>query len=47
MYCWAGGGIVMDSDLDAEYAECLAKAAAMLEVFQRAEVTDVGREDRR
>ncbi len=45
MYCWAGGGIVMDSDLDAEYAECLAKAAAMLEVFQRAEVTDVGRED--
>ena len=47
MYCWAGGGIVMDSDLDAEYAECLAKAAAMLEVFARAELADVGRQDRR
>jgi para-aminobenzoate synthetase component 1 len=47
MYCWAGGGIVMDSDLAAEYAECLAKAAAMLEVFARAEVSDVGRQDRR
>jgi len=47
MYCWAGGGIVMDSDLDAEYAECLAKAAAMLEVFARAESSDVGRQDRR
>jgi len=45
MYCWAGGGIVMDSDLDAEYAECLAKAAAMLEVFARAELTEVGRPD--
>lgn len=45
MYCWAGGGIVIDSDLDAEYAECLAKAAAMLEVFDRAELADVGRED--
>lgn len=47
MYCWAGGGIVMDSDLDEEYAECLAKAAAMLEVFARAELADLGREDRR
>ena len=46
MYCWAGGGIVMDSELDAEYAECLAKAAAMLDVFARAESSDVGRQDR-
>ncbi len=45
MYCWAGGGIVVDSELEAEYAECLAKAAAMLEVFARAELTEVGRPD--
>lgn len=46
MFCWAGGGIVMDSDLEAEYAECLAKAAAMLDVFAGAEIAHVGREDR-
>ena len=43
MYCWAGGGIVADSELDAEYRECLDKAAAMLNVFTHAEVPDVGR----
>jgi para-aminobenzoate synthetase component 1 len=37
MYCWAGGGIVADSELDAEYRECLDKAAAMLDVFLHAE----------
>lgn len=47
LYCWAGGGIVMDSDLEEEYAECLAKAAAMLEVFAGAELADVGRKNRR
>ncbi len=47
MYCWAGGGIVMDSELDAEYAESLAKASAMLEVFARAELGHVGHQDRR
>jgi para-aminobenzoate synthetase component 1 len=33
LYCWAGGGIVIDSAADAEYQECLDKAAAMLSVF--------------
>lgn len=47
MYCWAGGGIVMDSGLEAEYAESLAKASAMLEVFARAEPAHVGYQDRR
>lgn len=31
---WAGGGVVADSDADAEYQETLDKAAAMLEVLQ-------------
>lgn len=43
MYCWAGGGIVADSELDAEYRECLDKAAAMLDVFTHAEVPNLGR----
>jgi para-aminobenzoate synthetase component I len=34
MYCWAGGGIVMDSRLDAEYQECFDKAAAILALFE-------------
>lgn len=42
MYCWAGGGIVMDSRLEDEYQECLDKAAAMLEVFSHAEAQHVG-----
>lgn len=33
--CWAGGGIVADSQCDAEYQETLDKAAAMLEVLRR------------
>ncbi|CAH1189485.1 Aminodeoxychorismate synthase component 1 [Candidatus Nitrotoga sp. BS] len=32
---WAGGGIVADSDADAEYQETLDKAAAMLKVLQQ------------
>ncbi|CAH1905596.1 Aminodeoxychorismate synthase component 1 [Candidatus Nitrotoga sp. HW29] len=32
---WAGGGIVADSDADAEYQETLHKAAAMLKVLQQ------------
>lgn len=43
MYCWAGGGIVADSQLDAEYRECLDKAAAMLDVFSHAEIPNLGR----
>lgn len=33
--CWAGGGIVADSDVAAEYQETLDKASAMLELLQR------------
>jgi para-aminobenzoate synthetase component 1 len=33
MYCWAGGGIVIDSRLDAEYQECFDKAAAIFALF--------------
>ena len=33
--CWAGGGIVADSDMAAEYQETLDKASAMLELLQR------------
>lgn len=43
LYCWAGGGIVIDSELDLEYQECFAKASAMLEVFANAAVFDLGR----
>ena len=32
--CWAGGGIVADSDVNAEYQETLDKAAAMLTLLQ-------------
>ncbi len=31
---WAGGGIVMDSDLDAEYQESFDKAGAMLQLLR-------------
>jgi para-aminobenzoate synthetase component 1 len=33
--CWAGGGLVADSQCDAEYQETLDKAAAMLELLRR------------
>lgn len=33
VYTWAGGGVVADSDLDAEYQESFDKAAAMLAVL--------------
>lgn len=42
MYCWAGGGIVADSELEAEYRESLDKAAAMLDVFLHAEAQHLG-----
>jgi para-aminobenzoate synthetase component 1 len=42
LYCWAGGGIVMDSALDAEYQESLDKAAAMIDLFLQAEIQNVG-----
>jgi para-aminobenzoate synthetase component 1 len=36
VYTWAGGGIVADSNVDAEYQESLDKAAAMLAVLDSA-----------
>jgi para-aminobenzoate synthetase component I len=33
--CWAGGGIVADSDLNAEYQETLDKASAMLKLLRQ------------
>jgi para-aminobenzoate synthetase component I len=33
VYAWAGGGVVADSKVDAEYQESFDKAAAMLEVL--------------
>ncbi len=33
MYCWAGGGIVMDSNADAEYQETFDKVAQILPVL--------------
>jgi len=41
MVCWAGGGIVADSELQAEYSESLDKAAAMLDVFIHAEAQNL------
>ena len=43
LYCWAGGGIVIDSELAAEYLESLDKAAALLSVFADAADLYLGR----
>ena len=42
MYCWAGGGIVSDSVMEAEYQECYDKAAAMLYLLETREIREVG-----
>ena len=36
IYTWAGGGVVADSNVDAEYQESLDKAGAMLAVMDSA-----------
>ena len=36
VWYWAGGGIVADSDCDAEYQESLDKAAAFLRLIGQA-----------
>ncbi|MGH8672398.1 MAG: aminodeoxychorismate synthase component I [Burkholderiales bacterium] len=41
--CWAGGGIVADSRMSAEYQETFDKAAAMLRLLQQEQAADVGR----
>jgi len=40
--CWAGGGIVHDSDVDAEYQETFDKAEAMLRLLHEEGLADVG-----
>jgi para-aminobenzoate synthetase component 1 len=42
MRFWAGGGIVADSTVQAEYKETFDKVAAMFALFQRARVERVG-----
>lgn len=34
LYCWAGGGIVADSSLEAEYQECFDKVASIIPLLQ-------------
>ena len=33
IYCWAGGGIIADSEVDAEYQECFDKVASILPIL--------------
>jgi para-aminobenzoate synthetase component 1 len=40
VYAWAGGGIVADSQLQAEYQESFDKAAAMLQVLNEASAAE-------
>lgn len=40
--CWAGGGIVADSDMESEYRECFAKIASLLKLFEQKEIRNVG-----
>lgn len=42
VYCWAGGGIVADSKMEAEYQECFEKASAILRMFTAEMMQDVG-----
>jgi len=42
---WAGGGIIADSEAEAEYSETLDKAAAFLKLLNQLEIDHVGRED--
>lgn len=37
LFCWAGGGIVSDSDCDAEYEECFHKISNIISVLQEQE----------
>lgn len=42
LLAWAGGGIVADSDVDAEYQESLDKASGLLAVFESARISAAG-----
>lgn len=37
VHCWAGGGIVADSNWESEYQECLNKVGVLLAVLEKAE----------
>ena len=41
MHCWAGGGIVADSKMKAEYQECFYKASALLQLLEVREIKHV------
>lgn len=40
LHAWAGGGIVADSDVDAEYQESLDKASGLLAVFDELRISE-------
>lgn len=40
--CWAGGGIVHDSEVSAEYQETFDKASALLRLLNQGQLSDVG-----
>jgi para-aminobenzoate synthetase component 1 len=35
LYAWAGGGIVADSDAEAEYQECFDKMGALMRALEQ------------
>jgi para-aminobenzoate synthetase component 1 len=35
IYCWGGGGIVADSEIDQEYRESISKVAVLMETLER------------
>ena len=35
IYCWAGGGLVADSKVDAEYQECFDKVSKILPCLEK------------
>jgi para-aminobenzoate synthetase component 1 len=47
LHIWAGGGIVDDSDLKAEYRETYYKIAAILELLEQSGMNHVGSQGRR
>ncbi|MEE8321525.1 MAG: aminodeoxychorismate synthase component I [Gammaproteobacteria bacterium] len=42
IFCWAGGGIVADSRMEAEYRECFDKVRTMLKLFETGIALNVG-----
>ena len=40
IYCWAGGGLVADSQVDAEYQECFDKVSRILHYLTELNVVE-------